>query len=111
MARDDPSVTAVKAMHEAARAHDRQDGHELLCTERWTQMRGSVDDIKGAVAELRAEMRAAIGQLHDRLNKVLADDAREARNAAGWWRGATFRWLGWGVALVAAVALAAVKLN
>lgn len=107
MPASEASTTAVRALHESSRAHDRQDGHEALCTERWTQLRGSVDEIKGSIKELRTEVL----NVNDRLNRVLAEDAREARNTAGWWRGALFRWMGWGIGLIATLAFAAQKLN
>ena len=108
---DAPSREAVRAQVEAQRAHDRLDGHEALCTERWGQSRKAQDELKDAINTMRTEVRDSIRALHDRLNAALAGEAADAKSTAAWWRTATFRWIGWAVGVAAMAALAAQNLK
>ena len=102
---EQPNVAAT-ALAEVTRAHERIDGHEALCTERWAQSRTVQDEIKTMIREMRVETRDQIDGIYSRLNRQTDAEVADARGTAAWWRGATFRWLGWGLAIVATLALA-----
>jgi hypothetical protein len=95
-----PSIEAINASAEAARAHTRIDGHQDLCTERWRTCNQTL-----------TEIRDSVRRIHERLSEMTARDTEQLRGSAASWRGVAFRWLGWGLALVSAILLAVVKLT
>ena len=57
----DPSREALEALHQAERAHDRIQGHEELCSQRWNQLNQTLIEVKASIRRLYSQQWAAAG--------------------------------------------------
>ena len=51
-----------------ARLEEWKEGHEGRCTERYEDIKSDANDIKNAVAAMAADLKSAVGRIHERID-------------------------------------------